>query len=178
LETGSTGKRSFTLVELLVVLAVIVIVAGIAVPRIAGSLESRQLKEATASLVHTARTTRALAMAQQRTYTMKIDVNRGGWSIRQENGGKEKKGPVRMSWLKGGRLPKGVRVVKFKTPESSEGKEGEIMFGPDGTSSGAMIELGCESRTMALVIHPHNGRVVCVEKAEDAIASDQYELGD
>jgi type II secretion system protein H len=178
LETGSSEKKSFTLVELLVVLAVIAIVAGVVIPRIAGSLESRQLREATASLAHMARTTRALAMAQQRTYTMKIDVNRGGWSIRQENGGKEKKGPARMSWLKNGRLPKGVRVVKFSTPESIEGKEGEIMFGPDGTSSGAMIELGCESRTMSLVVHPHNGRVVCGENREQMMAADQYDLGE
>lgn len=108
---------------------------------------------------------------------MKIDVHRGGWSIRQGSGAKGK-GSVRMSWLKSGRLPGGVRVAKFSTPESIEGKEGEIMFEPDGTSSGAMIELECESRTMSLVIHPHNGRVVCGEKGTQMMTADQYELGD
>jgi hypothetical protein len=115
-------------------------------------------------------------MSQQRTYTMVIDGKHGGWMVRQEGSGKED-GTVQMSWLKGGRFPEGVRVMKFRKPEPADGKENEVRFKPDGTCSGATIELGCGTRTTSMIIHPHNGRVVYGEDMR-GMAEDQYEMGE
>lgn len=173
--------RSFSLIEMLVVVAILAVAAGAIVPRIGSSLERHELEQAAGRFAHLARTVRELAAARQETYVLGLDMNRGTYSvgvISEKN--KKEVQKVQASWLRSGRWSEGVKVVEFKAPEGAPVTQGvqEIRFLSDGTSSGASMRFVCGTRSCTVVIHPHNGRVDCVDGHEKLLAVDQFDLGD
>jgi type II secretion system protein H len=181
-ETGENRLlKSFSLIEMLVVLAILAVAAGAIIPRIGHSLERHELEQAAGRFAHLARTVRELAAARQETYILGLDLNRGAYSvgvISEKNKNEIQK--VQASWLKSGRWSEEVKMAEFKAPEGVPATRGvqEIRFLPDGTSSGASMRFVCGTRSCAVVIHPHNGRVDCVNGHEKPLAVDQFDLGD
>lgn len=69
-----TDKRSgFTLIEVVLVLVIIVIVAGISVPYFGGSIGASKLRSAGRSISHLAQFSRSMAIMRQQTIIMVID---------------------------------------------------------------------------------------------------------
>lgn len=62
------ATRAFTLLELLLVLAVVAVLAGFVVPRLGGSLKSQRLDAQVRTVIALARKARALAAAEGRSY--------------------------------------------------------------------------------------------------------------
>ena len=181
--TAIRGRRrqAFTLLEILVVLAVIVVAAGVIVPRMGRSLGRQELCEAAARFAHTARTVRALAVARQRMCAIQIDLDRGYYNvaIRSNQSGLSRLQAVQASWLKAGRWPETVKIVGYRTPDGSTSHAGkkQLKFFPDGSSSGASFRLTCGKDEYAVVVHPHSGRVVYGDTKTTFFAPDQYDLG-
>jgi len=186
--TSATGKCpacsqvGFTLVELLVVLTLIAVAATMIVPRMAGSLTRRELREHTARLAYTARTVRELAVAGHRTMAIEFDLNRSGYSVTMPSSepGSTRWQPVQMSWLKSARWPDTVKLVEFNTPgaRARPGSTHRLTFFPDGTSTGATIRLACDMEEYRLMVHAHNGRVVFGNAKTSSFPQYQYDLGD
>jgi len=184
--TGSRRRalrlRAFTLIELVVVLVLLTVAAGLIVPRMGRSLGQRELRESAARFAHTARTVRELAVSRHRICAIELDLDAGAYGVTWQSGSSSdgKLQTIRASWLKQGRWPESVRVTGYRTPTGVNAVTGlqQVKFMPDGTSSGASIRLEGGDETCSVVICPHNGAVVFGDEREIAGASGQYDLGD
>jgi type II secretion system protein H len=177
---GRSG--ALTLVELLVVLALLGVMAGVIVPRMGGSLGRQELREAAGRLAHTARTVRELAVARQQLCALEIGLDAGGYRIVTQAGrsGAGQWQMLQASWLKADRWPVGVTVAAYRTPDGATATSGTqyLKFFPDGTSSGAALRLVRGQDSCQVVVHPHSGRVVYGDARTAEFVQDQYDLGD
>lgn len=176
--------KAFTLVEVVVVLVVVAVAAGLIVPRMSGSLARREAREAVGEFAATARTVRELAVARGQMFSIQIDLDRGGYTVvtRQAEGAKSgEPSAVQASWLKAGRWPSSVRQASVRTPDGTSLLRGthRVDFNPDGTSSGAAVCLAGEEESDAyrIVICPRTGRVV-VGDGRSEPPPEQGDLGD
>lgn len=176
------GPRAFTLIELIVVLALIVILVGVIVPRMGRSVGYRELREAAGRFALTARTVRELAVAQRRVCALEIDLDRGGYGVVTWSGrsSEHQWQALRASWLKAQRWPAAVTVGSYRTPDGATATRGTqyLKFFPDGTSSGAALRLSCGPDAYEIIVHPHSGRIVYGDHGNTAFGQDQYDLGD
>ncbi len=139
---------AFTLMELLVVLAIVSVMVGFVGPRLVGSLSNTTLKTASKRVAASLRFARSQAITETRSYEVVFDLDRHQVAIRRgetvsdgaENGGKgeEDKGLATPSY----RLPGEVRFEKAIWG-GEEGNSGlfRILFLPNGGSSGGELVL-------------------------------------
>ena len=188
--TSATGRsrrppragRGVTLLELLVVLGMLAVAAGLIAPRMARSLEGRELHEAAARFAHTARTVRELAISTAQTYALEIDLSAGTYVVVVESGhSADGQGrAVQASWLKSARWPAGIRVGAYRSANGMAvgGPVERLRFFPDGTSSGASFRLEAGDDAYAIVVHPQNGLVQWGHASSDPVTIVQFDLGD
>lgn len=145
--------RGFTLLELLVVMVLIGLVAGIAVPRFIGSLEKAKVRAGAGKIAASIRAVRMLSLSEKVFYSLVIDVEKGVmYPAKGKYAGEEEKeitGPtVEISnditiWEKGKR----VEVAS-------------VEFSPVGTSSGGIFYVTLRSATSH---KDENGYVIHVD---------------
>lgn len=181
--TGDDAMRrcGFTLIEALVVLALVALLATMIVPRIGRTLGRRELDESAARLVHLGRTLRELAIARGQVCALAIEV--GGQRVSAVMPGQERGAewqPLRLSWLRTPAWPKELAVASLRTPDGRTVTSGThyVRFLPDGTSSGAAVQLTMPDGGCAVVIHPHSGHVERGDTGMAAFDTDQFDLGD
>ena len=168
--------------ELLVVIALLVVAAGVIVARTGRSLGHRELRNAAGEFAQTARTVREFAVARQRVCAIEIDLDRRGYcpAYLSSTGGRDGWRTLQASWLKARKWPEGVTVEAYRTANGAGAVGGSqvLKFYPDGTSSGAAIRLACRQDAYEIVVHPHSGRVVYGDASRVVFAQDQVDLGD
>jgi general secretion pathway protein H len=182
LASASPGRCGFSLIEMIVVIVVIGVAAGLIVPRMDRSIGSQELRESSARLAYTAQTVRELAVSMQRVCALEIDLDRGGYGvlIQSNDDSSEKMRAVQASWLKKGRVPEGIKLAFIDTQKRTENRTGtcRLKFHPDGTSDGGMIVLMTRDDERLVIAHAHSGRIVSADPDSDAIEEDFYDLGD
>lgn len=114
---GGHPKNGFTLVEALVVLAVVGLAAGIAFPQLDRAIGAVRARQARSDVSSALLTTRALALRTGTVADLTIEQDGTGYSI---SGGEP-------------------HVLAGNA--SIEGKPGQIRFFPDGTSLGGSLTL-------------------------------------
>jgi type II secretion system protein H len=182
--TSATGNRhrAVTLVELLVVVAILGVLAGVIIPRMGSSVTRRQLDEAAGRLAHTARTVRELAVARQQRLALEVDLDAGAIAVAKPTAAGEHGAwqPLRMSWLKFEKLPKTVQITGFRTANGDSARSGTqyIEFYPDGAASGAALTLTSSAGTSRVIVHAHSGRVDYGDPRNTDFSNDQFDLGD
>lgn len=86
-------SRGFTLLELVLVLAVLAIIAGMAAPTLRGFVHGRNVPDAAAQLVSLTRWAHTQAIAEGRVYRLNVDPAAGKyWETTEDGTGVQKTG--------------------------------------------------------------------------------------
>lgn len=143
-------RRGFTLVEMLVVLVVIGLLVSLTPMALDRLVPGRRLEAAARELADTFRTARSLAIRDDRSRFVLIDVR------------------ARTARIDGSRssevLPEAISLdLVVATTEQSGPEAGRIRFYPDGTSTGGEVGLKMDRRSLKVVVDWFNGHVSLVD---------------
>lgn len=142
------SERGFTLVELLVVLAIMAMTLTIAVPRFSQVLPGSQLREATQALAASLREARGRAIRTGRAVALTLDLDAGLYRIE----GDAESDPTA--------LPDALALAFDGGPLSHIGDgERRIRFFPDGGATGGSIALSSGARSRSIDVDWLTGRV-------------------
>ena len=79
--TAATRRRAFTLVELLLVLAIFAVVAAVTVPTFVKSIRGNRLRTATRTVLMAGRYARSMALLNQQEMAVTFDMEAGKVSV-------------------------------------------------------------------------------------------------
>ena len=149
-------KNGFTLMELLVVMVLLSLMTGFAVPRIRTALFSDQLKATARKLIGLVNETGQQARSEHRPYLLIFDPAARRFTVRAA-GKKEKQALPAIRPLS---LPSAVRIVDFSSVHGGKQDAGELklMFSKNGYVDKTLIHLRDDSgRDMTLALSPFLG---------------------
>jgi general secretion pathway protein H len=146
------GERGFTLIELVVVLAILALATALVPPLLSGGRDRAEFKATVREIAAALRQTRSLAMTQDRSEALVVDVAHG---------------VLRWGGSRGARtVPKGIRLVLLTTAgERMDGEIGDIRFFPDGSSTGGHVTLVQGERRSDVFVDWLSGRISIGESA-------------
>lgn len=138
--------RGFTLVELLVVLALMGLALTVASPLIGNALPGTQMRAAARDVATGLRYARSLAISTNDDVTFDVDVEGRRFAVPQGR--------------RTGSLPKDAEIVLTTArSELFDSGSGSIRFFPDGTSTGGGVEIVREGRRFLITVDWLTGRV-------------------
>lgn len=139
--------RGFTLLEVLVVLALMGLAYAMAMPMIGAGAATLELKSTTRQLAAGLRKARGDAITQRRETVLTLDVGKRRFAVTGDP--------------KAYALPARVEISLITArSEQLEDQIGNIRFFPDGTSTGGKITLSVDETRQALNIDWLTGKVV------------------
>lgn len=143
--TGNIGRgftqQGFTLIEALVVVAIVGLLAGLVAPRIQSMISGQEFRTARSQFILSVREARALAIRSSDPSRFSIVNNGRGFQLERDE-------PEI--------LPEAVSL-------SSQGKSDSVVFYPDGTSNGALFTLTGRNQREQFVIFPTTGIIAEVQ---------------
>ena len=139
---GRVSPQGFTLIETLVVIAIVALISGLVFPRLQGLITGQEFRTARSQVLLGVREARALAIRSGRKAQFDIDASGTSFQIQ-------------------GRAPQNLAAsVKLVPIELRE----PIAFFVDGTSNGGRIALVGHDRREEYLIFPTTGLIVEVRK--------------
>ncbi len=171
-------RGGFTLIEILIVLVVFAVLAGLIVPRMGGSVARQEVVEAAAAFAHTARMTRELAVSRRQTFAIELDGK--GYGVQMRSTKDSSFQAAKVSWLRPRQWGEQVRLEGIRTPDGATKTSGShrLEFRPDGTSGGAMVRLSSGEARCGVLVDPSTGRAVYGDREELMESEQSYDLGD
>lgn len=158
---NTPGNRGFTLIELAMVLAIIVIVFGLIVPRFSGFLGSAELGSTARILAGTARAVHNEAARRGMEIVLHFNLDRNEyWATYKEGKGIDVE--LGGMLLKKRSLPEGIKfkdIVLHNKYVTSQG-EVSLVFSPLGRVGRTVIHLEDKAgKVFTIRIKPYNGQV-------------------
>lgn len=148
------SERGFTLIEILVVIAIMGLIAAFALPRFSSAQAKADMSSTARQLAAGLRSTRSLAMTHGRPEAFSLDI---AHNLYRAGAGASR--PV----------AKNVGLVLVTaSQERVDAAAGSIRFFADGSSTGGGIGLRTGSRSTLILVDWLTGRVSIVEGADAA----------
>jgi prepilin-type N-terminal cleavage/methylation domain-containing protein len=142
-----SNKRGVTLLELVVVFAIIAIGAVLAVPNIGPWIANYRLRTATRDITSTLRVAQMRAVSNNINYRVSFDTGAGTYILQRSTGG---------LWLDEGTaqtLPTGIRIDPAPV-------NNPLTFSPNSSSNGGTITLKNTKQTQrTITVLPSTGRI-------------------
>ena len=162
-------RRAFTLVELLVVVAIIALVGGAGIGLWAGTSQKLKLDRVARSFLLTAKYARIMAIEKQREYKIQLDSENGGFALStidwNETSEEFEQTVVKDYYCKpvefeGNVRFEDVKVVPTGAEESEDDEEAEasITFSPDGSAAAVAVQIGDGKAHYTICISAATGR--------------------
>ena len=144
------AERGFTLVEMLVVMAILALVLAVVPPLFSSSLSSATLKAASRDLASGLRAARSEAITLNKEVLFHLDLAAHSFSI----------GDAKAAVS----LPSEAEIVLFTaTSEAQDDQVGAIRFFADGSSTGGGITLSAADQKYEILVDWLTGRVSIVD---------------
>jgi len=183
-------QRAFTLLELLLVLALVAVLAALAGPRLSGALKGQRLDAQARTVIAYARKARALAAAEGRSYELVFDpVAKTLRLARQRDplaAPTDEEDPERealdenLAWARPQPFEEGVELIDATSTANTEGSAHSelevetldlaeavaIRFAPDGSAQARELAFRSGTREVRIRVHAHLGRAQLVEPSE------------
>jgi len=150
------NKKGFTLVELLVVIALVVIILALAAPVTRDALTTNSLKKASRQIIGLERNLRVEAVRDQVDYILHLDISAASYYVITSDMTPEKQNEIKKSSKK---FPAGVAVLDIINQKNEKIAEGvvKIKFGRNNICPALVIHLAEGEDRMTLVVNPFLG---------------------
>jgi prepilin-type N-terminal cleavage/methylation domain-containing protein len=154
--TGKLNKRGFTLLELLLVIALAAIILVLAVPSTRDVLTGDNLKKASRQIIGLERKLRVEAVRDQMDYILCLDMSNSAYWVVASDMTQEKQDEIKKRAL---HLPSDVVITDIVDANNGKKSSGEakIIFKKNNVCSPAVIHLAYEEKSMTIVINPFLG---------------------
>jgi prepilin-type N-terminal cleavage/methylation domain-containing protein len=145
------NKRGVTLIELVVVIAIIAIGALLLVPNMGPWIQNYRLRTAARDIVSTLRTAQMKAVSTNTEYQVFITV--GSYVLQRNSGGWVSEGETKT-------LPTGISITNNTLPASGTTPAGSALFRPNSSSNGGTLVLqNPRGTTRTITVLPSTGRI-------------------
>jgi type II secretion system protein H len=143
-------KLGFTLIELVLILAVIAICAAIAAPDLRGFAKGRMLPNTATALATTARWCRVQALSEGVEYRLNLDVPTGKWWVTKADDTGANFTTVPDDFGREFTIPEGIVIqsIAFKTEVETSDQGAFISFRPGGQTDPATITLASANNSV------------------------------
>lgn len=139
-------QRGFTLMEMLLVLAIIGMVMAVAPPLLSAAMPGLQLKSSTRSVAAALRRARSIAIASGKSAILEIDLEALTLKVTGD--------------IKAIHIPEAIEITMVTADqEVTSEKNGNIRFFPDGTSTGGRVTLRNGENGYAVDVDWLTGRI-------------------
>ena len=140
-----TGKDGYSLLELILVFAILTTMVGITIPSFRGTITKERLKSSAGDLVAAINYAHGLSVMKGYRHRMICDLDKGSYRIAIEKDPQKSPGQfdqVQSHECRERYLPKGIRFELISTEQSSA-RRGivSVDFRPDGTCTGHTIRV-------------------------------------
>jgi len=167
--TGKLNKRGFTLLEILLVIALIGIILVLAVPSIRDTITGNDLKKASRQLIGLERKLRGEAVRDQISYILCFDLPNSAYWVIASDMTSEKQSEIKN---RPQHLPSEVSITDIVDENNKKNTdEARIKFGKNNIGSPAVIHLQHKDDKMTIVINPYLGVTDIYDKYVDIYES-------
>jgi prepilin-type N-terminal cleavage/methylation domain-containing protein len=150
-------SKGFTLLELMIVIAIIGIVLGYAAPRLFGAFTSSNIEKTERNMSTIIQLARSSALTQHKTYYVQFNIDDGiiGYYPMPDKSGEEPELEKKME------LPEGVSIKGVKTPYQPKKEKGkaDLKVTSDGVVEQGLIYVeGGINKTYTFMVKPFSGK--------------------
>jgi general secretion pathway protein H len=149
-----SSARGFTLMEMMLVLAIAAALTAVAVPNLQPALAAMRLRGAASDVASALRHVRGHALSSGREATFTLDIKRHAYQV--------------SSRAKSYALPDSVRLRLFTAEQELVGEDlGRIRFFPDGSATGGRVTLEAGGNRRLVDVNWLTGDVTVREEREE-----------
>lgn len=161
----------FTLVELLVVIALVGMILTLAVPTTRDAMTVNNLKKASRQFIGLARELQADAVRNQLDHILVLNIPGASYYIVTADMTSEKEEDIKKN---GKKLPSGVAILDMINPRNEKVADGEvrIKFGKNNVGPPLVLHLAEEEDRMTLVLNPFLGITAVYDRYVDVSVDD------
>jgi prepilin-type N-terminal cleavage/methylation domain-containing protein len=161
--SGCRNKSGYTLIELIVVIALLGIMIGFSVPRLHDMLYLDETRKASRWIIGKVHALREAAVQKQKTYVLHIDMDTNQIWDTEESMSEENRDEAA---LNAQALPGDVEIIDVEFPIAGKVSSGraDITFYKSGYSDKAMIHMQDDDEQMSFLIEPFLTKIRLFDK--------------